>query len=52
MKTELNFCTGDQDIKADSFKVSLEPNIIRMVKLLARKSAEEDFKEANKSNRH
>ena len=52
MGTKLNLCVGDHRIKADNFVISLEPRIIEIVKLMARRQAESDFEEAIKKNQH
>ena len=52
MGIEVNLHLGGRRIKADTFDVSLDPNIIRLVKALARQAAEDDFDEAIKNNQH
>lgn len=46
MGVDVKLNLGGRRIKADNIEISLDPNIIRIVKLLARQAAEEDFKKA------
>ena len=46
----MNLHIGSYPTKVDNFDISLDENIIRIVKLLARQAAEKDFKEALKNN--
>ncbi|MEL6362744.1 MAG: hypothetical protein AAFR21_16845 [Pseudomonadota bacterium] len=52
MGIEVNLHLGGRRVKADTFDISLDPNIIRLVKALARQAAEDDFNEAIKNNQH
>lgn len=52
MGKKVNFDIGDTPLKVDNFDLSLNPDIVRIVKALARIAAEEDFAEARKRNSH
>ncbi|MEO1243709.1 MAG: hypothetical protein AAFX54_17505 [Pseudomonadota bacterium] len=52
MGIEINLNLGGRRIKADNFELSLEPNVIRIVKALARQAAEDSFDEAIREHQH
>jgi hypothetical protein len=52
MVKKVNFDIGDRPLKVDNFDLSLNPDLVRIVKALARVAAEEDFADAVKRNRH
>lgn len=52
MGVKLNLALGSKGVKAHNFDISLDPNIIRIVKILARQAAEEDFQKAIDDNKH
>ncbi|MEM8986103.1 MAG: hypothetical protein AAGC95_05205 [Pseudomonadota bacterium] len=52
MRIDINLNFSERCIKAENFDISLDPDIIRIVKLLARRAAEEDFKEAIRNSQN